>query len=566
MLANWTLLRSNSNKCRPYVLSNLTFMFNKTWIMSSYAKENKTFEELNTNQNELPNNQLTSVSNESINAYRDYYYRGNNLQFNHFHNSSNSWPRQGYFPQPHPYYVNNSGFPQESIVNTNIFPLHHSNFAHYGPIVGQQFLNMPAIYGAQPLYQTQRFISNIVHVNNKQVSNSSFNRTHKGTKKGPEAHRHKKMSIDLGGNLDVSKVRQWQQISKEDQRPGFHFKIMSYNVLSQDLLEMHRELYQSHDPAYLTWEERWANLYKEISTHQPDIFCLQEVQMSHIENYYSMFKSLGYKFIYKKRTGQRPDGCAIFYRTNNFVLKESTEIEFYKTGVTVLNRDNVAVVAKFALKLHPTREFVVATTHLLFNKKRDDVRLAQLQLLMASVDKISYKEIRKGNSNCYLPVIITGDFNSPPLSPIYNFMVESRFTYDEISRTGKTLIPPSLNVTDNCEHLDVVKKRENKKESQNLDNVSFSSGTLTHNFVLKSVYEHSINGKPEGTTFHKDWDTVDYIFYSGARNNHRFEETNLQLLSRYSLLSIDQLENVRIPNQFIGSDHFALVSKFKLIF
>jgi protein angel len=37
---------------------------------------------------------------------------------------------------------------------------------------------------------------------------------------------------------------------------------------------------------------------------------------------------------------------------------------------------------------------VVATTHLLYNPKRHDVKLAQMQILLAEVERIAFKDFR----------------------------------------------------------------------------------------------------------------------------------------------------------------------------
>lgn len=118
--------------------------------------------------------------------------------------------------------------------------------------------------------------------------------------------------------------------------------------------------------------------------------CLQEVQESHLEKYYDQLKTYGYLYIYKKRTGIRTDGCAIFYKNSKFNLVEYAAVEFYQPGVSLLNRDNIALIAKFSSKGEKNGEVIVTTTHLLYNPKREDVRLAQLQVLLAEIDRIAY--------------------------------------------------------------------------------------------------------------------------------------------------------------------------------
>ncbi|KAJ8945430.1 hypothetical protein NQ318_009886 [Aromia moschata] len=368
---------------------------------------------------------------------------------------------------------------------------------------------------------------------------------------------------------------------------------MTYNVLAQDLLEQHPYLYQYHDKSCLDWNTRWHNLFKEIKKLNPDILCLQEVQESHIKDYFSLLETIGYGSLYKKRTGMRTEGCAVYYKTDMMNLVEYTTVEFYQRNISILNRDNVAIVAKFAPKMHPTREFVIATTHLLYNPRRQDVRLAQTQVLLSEVERISYN---KKLQDSYLPIIITGDLNSTPDSALYDFLINGALNYEILAPKllakgtntfghGKVLIPPTLRITDNCQHADLVKKRrENSKitrseelaiiklinEDKLVDKIEevvkeekklFSTGTLSHDFAFKSVYNHGDGNDEEGTTFQDEWCTVDYIFYSGRRNETK---EKLKLLSRYRLPTRGELRDVRIPNSVLGSDHLSLMAKFKL--
>ncbi|KAJ8966859.1 hypothetical protein NQ314_003253 [Rhamnusium bicolor] len=295
---------------------------------------------------------------------------------------------------------------------------------------------------------------------------------------------------------------------KSNSKPGFIFTLMCYNVLAQDLLKQHPYLYRDHHQGYLSWETRWKNLFKEIKRLSPDILCLQEVQESHIKDYFSLLETLGYRSLYKKRTGGRTEGCALYYKTELINLVEYTAVEYYQPGVSILNRDNVAIIAKFVPKLHPTREFVIATTHLLYNPRRQDVRLAQMQVLLTEVERISY--IMNSKNGGYLPVIITGDLNSTPDTALYEFVAKGRLNYEFLSPkslikdtdvyTGKVLVPPDLLITG-------------------------------------LIYVKKDKGYPED---------------------------KIKLLSRYRLPTKNELRDVRVPNSVFGSDHLSLMAKFKL--
>jgi protein angel len=102
----------------------------------------------------------------------------------------------------------------------------------------------------------------------------------------------------------------------------------------------------------------------------------------------------GYTGIYKRRTGSSNDGVAIYYKTDVFKLADHTSVEYFQRGIDVLDRHNVGLIAKLAIKANPSKHLVVATTHLLFNKNRHDVKLAQTMLLLAEVERFAFESVR----------------------------------------------------------------------------------------------------------------------------------------------------------------------------
>lgn len=61
----------------------------------------------------------------------------------------------------------------------------------------------------------------------------------------------------------------------------FDFSVMSYNILSQDLLEDNSHLYRHCRQPVLHWSFRFPNILKEIKHFDADVLCLQEVQEDH---------------------------------------------------------------------------------------------------------------------------------------------------------------------------------------------------------------------------------------------------------------------------------------------
>lgn len=114
------------------------------------------------------------------------------------------------------------------------------------------------------------------------------------------------------------------------------------------------------------------------------------MQESHLADFVKPFVKKGYAYLYKKRTHEKQDGLLLLYLQDKYELVDHTKVEYYRPGIELLSRDNVGLVAKFRLKEHPATQFIVATTHLLYNPRRNDVRLGQVQLLFSELEKIAF--------------------------------------------------------------------------------------------------------------------------------------------------------------------------------
>ncbi|CAF87046.1 unnamed protein product, partial [Tetraodon nigroviridis] len=210
------------------------------------------------------------------------------------------------------------------------------------------------------------------------------------------------------------------------------------------------------------------------------ILCLQEVQEDHYENQIKpALLTLGYQCEYKKRTGSKPDGCAIVFKSSRLSLLSSNPVEFLRPGDALLDRDNVGLV----LLLQPSdaasplgaSSICVANTHLLYNPRRGDVKLAQLAILLAEISRLS--RLPGGSTG---PVVLCGDFNSTPLSPLYSFLTTGCLNYSglkmgsvsgqESSPRGQRLLPcpiwsPSLGIDHRCQYRSEEEEKEEEEEA-----------------------------------------------------------------------------------------------------
>lgn len=226
---------------------------------------------------------------------------------------------------------------------------------------------------------------------------------------------------------DFNRVFDYTKFGNERRKShGLDLSVMSYNVLSDLLMKRHINLYNGIPKEDLDWDTRWSRIVSQVEEYCPDVLCLQEVQVDHWESHFvPCLTRLGYSGLYKQRTGDdKLDGCALFYRPDKLSLLSHHAVEFCQPNVSVLDRDNVAIIAKFRHQ-GSRNPFVVATTHILFNKRRTDIKLSQLAVLFAELNTFARDPSAGGPfAVSHLPMIVTGDFNMNPDSAIVSRFVE----------------------------------------------------------------------------------------------------------------------------------------------
>lgn len=376
-------------------------------------------------------------------------------------------------------------------------------------------------------------------------------------------------------------------VNRGQQKWPFDFSVMSYNILSQDLLCDNTYLYRHCNPPVLDWRNRFPNIIKELEQYSADIMCLQEVQEDHYKQQIKpSLESLGYHCEFKRRTGLKPDGCAVIFKRERFSLVSCHPVEYFRRGVPLMDRDNVGLI----VLLRPIDPHVslsnicVANTHLLYNPRRGDIKLAQLAMLLAEISRVSQLP---DSSVC--PVLLCGDFNSVPWSPLYRFIKDRRLDYDgmpigkvsgqEETPRGQRILtvpiwPRSLGISQQCQYENQTRDSE-LRDLEQTERESFTEASIEHCLRLTSAYSHHLkeSGQPEITTCHsRTAITVDYIFYSAALGDVMAQaeysappERGLQLLGRLALVGEEELQKVNgLPNQHNSSDHLPLLTRFRL--
>ncbi|XP_029114564.1 protein angel homolog 1 [Scleropages formosus] len=359
--------------------------------------------------------------------------------------------------------------------------------------------------------------------------------------------------------------RVWEDVpeSREQAAPGdpFTFTVMSYNILAQELLEANAQLYHHCEPHVLHWEFRLQNILRDFDEWRPDIMCLQEVQENHFTDHLQpALSKLGYSCVYKQRTGAKTDGCAICYRRSSFSQVSVRLVEFFRPQIEVLNRHNVGVV----LLLQPVGPsgseamaqgppLCVATTHLLFNPRRGDVKLAQLAVLLAEIDD-AVKPWKSKGMHC--PIVLCGDFNAVPNMPLYQLITTGQLYYhgmpawmisgqEDLSYRAHhqmlfaPLLPGDLGITRSCQYVAGHKGATQSKESGGVEHGSRSAGRLqySHEFLEQFRFCEAARVRPQ------DLETIPGVTDATPDqgqwkpNVHRFSNTlchELNLRSAYS--------------------------------
>ncbi|NP_001089542.1 angel homolog 2 S homeolog [Xenopus laevis] len=391
-------------------------------------------------------------------------------------------------------------------------------------------------------------------------------------------------------NLYYSELSRWNHVFGRNPE-NFDFTVLSYNILSQDLLEDNSHLYSHCRRPILIWSYRLPNILKELADMNADILCLQEVQENHYRTQIKpSLESLGYHCEYKARTGDKPDGCAICFKSDKFSLVSVTPVEYYRPNIALLNRDNIGLVLLLQPKSQRAAPVIcVANTHLLYNPRRGDIKLAQLAILLAEIANVAFTKDRG-----FCPIVLCGDFNSVPGSPLHSFIREGKLNYEGVTigkvsgqeqySRGQRILscpiwPKSLGISQNCVFEPKEKARKSGESFSETSAGNSAPNTqvqssLYHHFSLSSVYSHFFpgSGVPEVTTCHSRCAlTVDYIFYSAAMNDlfaqlgTNFSQNGLQLLGRLSLLTEQDLWSVNgLPNETNSSDHLSLLAMFRL--
>ncbi|CAJ0581624.1 unnamed protein product, partial [Mesorhabditis spiculigera] len=353
-------------------------------------------------------------------------------------------------------------------------------------------------------------------------------------------------------------------------------RVCSYNVLCQSTAARTMYLYRhlKSDPRAISWESRWPLLAQEFEMLGADVYGLQEVDSNHLQQYEDYFKAKGYLTYFKKRTADEfPDGCLLAFKQDRFRVEHYEEVEYFVSSRAILDKHQVGQVC-VVRDLKTRHRLCFANTHLLFNEKRGDIKLLQLMMLFATINKI------KKLSWEPTPLFIMGDMNMQPFSPLYRFITQARLALGDSPRhtlsgqttssnpvaVGYPLIPEFLKLARNSMFY----------STKPMPAPSPCDDVFTHLLDgLASVYCHAHSGSlpnAEVSTFHSGVANPDFIFFS-IKGYRRTEKgvlidplDDVRLITRLTLPTEAMLRRTLgcWPNTSVPSDHIPLLADFAL--
>lgn len=296
-------------------------------------------------------------------------------------------------------------------------------------------------------------------------------------------------------------VRRWvpeiepDKIIAKLKHPHFLTRVVQYNILCDSLLPISTRIVEEDlvKLPHLSWENRSKKILSELKTLNPDLISLIEFEKD--ENFIKEITSYGYDLAFKPRTGNHSDGCAIIWRTEKYELINLLSIGFNinkneKNISEVFNRDNIGIIGVLKLIEIPNIIILFASSHLIFNVRRGDIKLGQIYQLTNVLEELRKKYEDELKNKVY--IIFGTDLNSIPRSGTYKLLTTGQLNCNQLNKfnlSGQDL--------DNLQYVDPPTKIRNYF-FRNITPVFSEKPKVIKNKNSFNVQEFDINNNKEG--------------------------------------------------------------------
>jgi mRNA deadenylase 3'-5' endonuclease subunit Ccr4 len=208
-------------------------------------------------------------------------------------------------------------------------------------------------------------------------------------------------------------------------RSFMSFTLATWNILATAYIR--REWYPRTPRRILDPVWRVPALVRHAQELGMDILCLQEVEMDVFAALEAGLAGLGYIGTHAMKGGNRPDGCATFFRSNCVTLLSDRRMAYDDGG----GGSASGHIAQLLLVEHEGRRLGIANTHL----KWDPPETARER-------QWGYKQIRQAIEALRLELspaaghIVCGDLNVAPDSDVAEALLAAGFDYAHRDCTG----------------------------------------------------------------------------------------------------------------------------------
>ena len=316
---------------------------------------------------------------------------------------------------------------------------------------------------------------------------------------------------------------------------------------------------------------------QEIQAQDADFVCLQEIEKEAFEDFFSMKLAYsGYRGVFWSRSRARTmsekdkktvDGCATFYKSSKYILLDKQGVEFGNTAINrpdakgqtdifnrIMSRDHIGLLTFFENRETGSR-LLIAGTHIYWDPKYADVKLIQVALLMAAINKAAEK---------YSKLPACKDKKTYALADMDTDTVSEIPDYAPSKEYSKTQIPlvicSDLNSTYESGVYELLSKGQVSPDHPEIKGFSYGDFTkhgIEHPFQLRSAY----------TNLDKTPDAIPFTNYTGTFRgviDHIWYSTNaLENVALLGGIDSEYMSKVPgFPNYHFPSDHMSLMAEF----